>query len=675
MSSSSKTSSIKKKGNQSLYWNTGSSRYILIALLFINSSLHAEEIAPFKITNTKGSISLKFISDNQKITSQSIPEIKTERQLWQEELSLSMNSYIYHPNFLKMDLSAGLLSDQTKFYTSNYAYKTNQQVNNLSARLNFLSKKPTPFSIYYDKTNTTVPTGLTGSFLLERKRYGSEIALLAPLSPITVKLSTRKESTYGVGSNQITDDMTEQVRLDTSYSYGPGNYFNLNHHRNNRISRSGSLSLPIIEKESHTSASNIETNNYFGSEKQIRLISYMGHQVQEGFPDTETWFFRPNLDWKHNKNYTSYFTFSNNHIEQQNRITDNNKTTAKLNYSDNNTLSGSIGLSHSNSQSTGYEFEDKGANFSLSRKINAPYGQYGVSYNAGFNTRNQTSTLNLVPVYGDEYILNGITQETISQENIDATTIIISNITRTQIFIEGLDYDITVIGNQTLIERLVGGNIADGQSILIDYSYRTGGTIKYERLTQGLNINLKLGKFYDLYAKFYQSKQSLKEGTPNYNLNSSNGTILSLRANRPLKKGMAIGGELLAQQHNDESNPYNKQSIDAFIKFPLHKNTGLKLDTGLLMIDNENSDEDINKKMLGIQIHSHPWLRVRMNFESRFSVDTGGSTKRTLLNNALNFNWHYRRLNYRATVKHQSEEQGIIEHDSWSIHMNLHRAF
>jgi len=675
MSLSNSPTPVKQNGSPSLNKPSGFLTSALVTLFFSLNNLQAAEISAFEVIDSSGSLSLKFISDNQKISTLGTTTQNNERQLWQEELNLKMNGYIYHPNFLKMDLSAGLLSDQTKFDFSGYKYSTNQQVNNLSARLDFLYKRPTPFSVYYNKTNTIVPTGSTGSFLQENIIYGSEVALLSPLSPVTVRLSNFRETTYGEGSNQRSDEMNEQFKLSMNYPYGVGDYVQLSLLDNHRISRSGSLALPIVETESDASSTGFKTKNTFGSDNQLQLTSHYGQQEQKGFPEKESWFFRPKLDWTHNKKFISYYTFSTNHIKEQDREIKNDRTTAKLKYSGENSLGGVAGLSLSSSESTGFEFEDKGINLSTSKKIDTNHGKYDVSYSASLNSRDQTSTLLQIPVFGDQYTLNGITQETITQSNIDTTTIIVSNSTRSQTFVEGLDYSITVIGNQTLIERLIGGNIADGQSVLIDYSYDTGGTMKYERQTQNININLALNKFYNIFTRFYQSKQNLIEGNPTINLNSSDGTILGLRINRPLKKGMTVGGELLTQRHNDDSNPYDKQNIDAFINLPLFSNAMLKLNTGILMIDNEQSDEDINKKTLGLNFRSRPWLRTSMTFESQYSHDTGGSTKRTTLNNTLNFSWRYRQLNLKTTIKHKSEEQGIVERDDWSIYLKLQRAF
>ncbi|MDH5613019.1 MAG: hypothetical protein OEY66_11255 [Gammaproteobacteria bacterium] len=666
---------IKQRGRIFLYKY---SVFLQIALIIISlnpSILRAEEITFFKVLDTGGTLSLKFISDNQQLINQNAAAQKYERQLWQEELSLIMKSYIYHPNFLTMNFGAGFLSDQTEFNSPGSNYDTHQRLTNLSARLDFLSKKPTPFSVYYNKTNTNMPTGLTGSFLLERIRYGAETALLSPLSPVTIKLSAFSESNYGLGAGQITDETTEQTKLNMDYPYGMGNFVRLSHQINNRLSRSGSLLLPINEKESNNTATDLNTKNTFGPDQQIQLVSYLGYQIQEEFPKIKTWFFRPKLDWKHNDNFTSYYTYATNHTDEQDRETENSLITTRLNYANAKLFNSTIGLSLNDSKATGFEFNDKGASFSLSKSINASYGKYVVSYNASINNRDQTSLVSQIPVYGDEYILNGITRENIKQENIDITTITVSNLTRTQTFIEGVDYSITTIGTQAFIERLTSGSIADGQTILIDYSYLTGGTIKYNRMTQNLNINLSVSKNYNFYVNLYQSKQDLKEGISTIPLNSYNGLILGLEVDRPIQKEITIGGAIIAQQHNDDNNPYNKQSIDAFIRLPLPAMITLKLNSGWLLIDNENSEEDVDKKLLGLHLLARPWLMTRVSFDSSYSTDTGGSMERVSLSNSLNFDWNYRQLSYRATVKHQSEEQGVIERNNWSIYMQLQRAF
>ena len=662
-------------GSQPLYKLLELLACIIVAFLCNNSFLQAADISTFEITDISGSLSLKLLTDSKEFINQGITAQKYESQLWQKELSLDINSYIYHPNFLKMDLSAGFLSDQTKFDTSGNKTTTKKQVNNFSARLDFLSKKPTPFSVYYNKTNTTVPTGSAGNFLLERIRYGSEISLLSPLSPVSIKLSNYRETSYGEGANQITDDIIERTNLDMSYPYGVGAYIKLNQQYNNSISRSGSLSSTIVESESKTSSTGLNTRNSFGSERQLRLDINSGYQKQEEFPERESWFFRPNLDWKHNKTFTSHYTYETNNTKELDRVTENNKSAARLNYFGNDSLTGIVNLTHNNSKSTGYEFEDKGASFNVTKKIDVPYGKYSLSYTAGINNRDQTSTVDLIPVIGDEYILNGITQTNINHDNIDTTTIRVWNITRSQEFILDQDYSITTIGDQVLIERLITGIIADGQSVLIDYSYRTGGTIKYDQQKQNLNTSLTIGKHYELSAQYYQSKQNLLEGTPTTNLNSSDGVVLSLRVNKPLKKGITTGGKLQAQKHNEDNNPYNKQTIDAFVNLPLLEKATLKLNTGLMKINYENSDEDTDKKSLGLLLHAKPWTLVSTSFDSNYSKDTGSSSERTRFVSNLNFSWHYRQLDYKATIKNQSEKQGNIERDDWSIYMKLQRAF
>lgn len=661
-----KSLNIKRKGIQSLYKPSGLLKCALVALLSSTCIAQAEEIAPFKITGAGGALSLEYESTKTENGSNTI----YDRQYWQEELSLNMKSYVYHPNFLKMNFSAGLQANQIDSGSTD----SNQRVNNLSANLDFLSKRAYPFSLYYSQSNSITPAGPEGSFLLEYKRYGADVSLNTPLTPVSMKLTAHKTTSYGTGANQITDNTRNNARLQMRYSYGSSGRITLTHQINNSVSRSGSLNLAITERESNTYSTTMDTNNKFGVNKQLHLTTDLGLTKQEEFPERESWYFRPRLNWIHSKRFASYYTYATDHTEEQGIESENNRTTARLRYTGDDSLGGNLGLSLSDSKSTNTESTNKGVNLGVSKNIDVSYGKYSLNYNAGYNIQDQTA--GIVPVLGDQYTL-GVTLVEINQSNIDTSTIIVSNTTRTQTYVEGIgeDYTITVIGDQTFIEREITGNIADGQSIFIDYSYQTGGTIKYDQLTQTLNLGLALGKYYTFTANFYKSEQKLKEGIPTTALNSSDGTILRFQAKKQLENKVTVGGEVQMQQHNNEDNPYNQKNINAYAYMPVLTSASLSVNAGISKRDNETSDEDSDGKTLGFRISGRPWLKTQLSFNSTYSQNSGGSSDRSMLKNRLGFEWRYRRLTYSASVNQQSEEQGTTEQSSMSIFMKLRRSF
>jgi len=675
LSTNKRESDIKQKGNLSLHKHSTILGYAFICCL-CNAS-QAAEVAPFKVTGFGGLFSITSQSDKQKSVSSDGTSRTSDGQFWQEKVSLDVSSYAYHPNFLKMDFGAGLLFNQK---TRDSSDQENSRVANLSAKFNFLHKKPTPVTVYYNQTNTYTPTGLTDSYLLEQIEYGANIGLLHPLSPVNTQLSASRVTNYGKNNIQVTDEVNERVKLDMRYSYGASlAYINLSHQINDRTSKSGNLALPITARETSSSTTGLKTRNGFGSENQLRLNTNTEYRKQDDFPGRESWFFRPKLDWEHNKRFSSYYTYSINHTDEQGIETENNKATARLRYSGDNMLSGNVGLSHGTNESTNIKSESTGANLGISKKIPVSYGQYSLAYNANINIQDQTSTSNFAPVDNEPHTLTGTTSVTLNQDYIDTNSITVTDSTGPgpiTTYTEGTDYIVTIVGDQILIERtLIGSTILDPQNVFITYSYQTGGTYKKQQLSQNFNFGLDIGKYYDIYIRLYKTDDKLKEGVPTIGLNSSDGVRLQLRADRPLKKGLTVGGDIEAQQHNEDKNPYNRQSISAFINTPLYAKARLRLSAGLIKRDNENSEEDVNTKTLGVRIGVKPWTRVSMLFESNYSQNTGGSIEHTTLYNNLDFYWKYRKLNYKATVKYQLEEQGLYERDNLSIFMRLTRPF
>ncbi|MCW8830791.1 MAG: hypothetical protein OQK32_04625, partial [Gammaproteobacteria bacterium] len=362
---SKRSSGNKQKGDLSLHKHLAILGYAFICCLC--NTTQAAEIAPFKVTDVGGLFSITSQTAKQKSVSSDGTSHTSDSQYWQEKLSLNMDSYAYHPNFLKMDFSAGLLFNQK---TRDSSDEENSRVADLSAKFNFLHKKPTPVSLFYKQTNTYTPTGLTDSYLLERIEYGANLGLYQPLSPVNTQLSASRTTSYGKNNIQVTDEVNERVKLDMKYSYGSSlAYIGLSHQINNSMSKSGSLALPITARETSSSTTGLKTRNGFGSENQLRLETNAEYSKQDEFPERETWFFRPRLNWTHNKRFSSYYTYSTYHTDEQGMETENNKTTAQLRYSGDNMLSGNVGLSHGTNKSTDIKSESTGANLGVSKKI------------------------------------------------------------------------------------------------------------------------------------------------------------------------------------------------------------------------------------------------------------------------------------------------------------------
>jgi len=92
---------------------------------------------------------------------------------------------------------------------------------------------------------------------------------------------------------------------------------------------------------------------------------------------------------------------------------------------------------------------------------------------------------------------------------------------------------VSVVGLQTRLQRLVGGNLLDGQDVLVDYAFDVGGTFALKQTDQTLNVDWSLGNTLSLYFRYLDSAPRLASGAPTTPLNAVQSMLYGLRADGP----------------------------------------------------------------------------------------------------------------------------------------------
>ena len=137
-----------------------------------------------------------------------------------------------------------------------------------------------------------------------------------------------------------------------------------------------------------------------------------------------------------------------------------------------------------------------------------------------------------------------------------------------QASISGSDYTITVVGLETRLQRLIGGNIVDGQEVLVDYSYDVGGTYAYAQSDQTLNINWSLRNYVSVYLRYIESTPRLTSGSPTFQLNTVRGSLYGVRADMPLKTPFesSVGGSFESEDRRETISPYTRVASDVYVQ-------------------------------------------------------------------------------------------------------------
>lgn len=641
----------------------------------------AAEISQFRFTNVDGFFVLRYLTDEQSLSAQNVTSRKESHQTFQEELAVNSYAYVFHPDMLNMNLSGSLLYDQSDFDSldgdTNPA-PTDSKLVNYFARLDFLEKKPYPFSFYYDQQNPSVYTGLTGYFIQENVKYGFDLSLLEPFSPVQITVNAFRQTSQGESIDQVVDDIQEQSNIRFYHAYGAGNFAELSHQFNRLDTRSGNPNFPILERIFTTNSSNLYTRNIFGSDRQFQLSNTLSYNTQDEYPVRESFRFLPYLGWRHSNTVNSFLRYDYSNSTEEELQAEDRKLALGVAWSGQET-NGNFDVHGESNEKTGFEYRNAGTNYSLTYVPLALSGALKLNYSGYYNRYDQKTEVNLLQVFEEEHVLAGTAAVFLSRQFIDIdpliTPITVRNTSRTQIYVEGFDYRIIRIGSGVQIQRLAGGNIIDPQAVYVDYWYKTGGTFQYDMVNHALGLSFTYARYYELYVRYYQAQQNLLEGNPAIPLNAINRSTAGIRADKPLSNGMVLGGDISYENNIEDISSYVKENYEAYTEMPLPYLTDVRISARRVIVDNENTIEDVYLDGYILRVNSQPWLRTVLSLESSYESDTGGSLDRLLRQHRLQLAWRVRQLSVSFNAQYIIEEQGDTERDNWLAKFVVKREF
>ena len=145
---------------------------------------------------------------------------------------------------------------------------------------------------------------------------------------------------------------------------------------------------------------------------------------------------------------------------------------------------------------------------------------------------------------GDSVVMVQTAAMPLARPRVIAASVVVHNWSRTQVYVEGLDYVLTLVGLTTRIQRLLGGNILAGQTVLVDYDYELGGTYSASEFNQNLNLEWAVTPFVNLYTRFNSVTPHLTSGTPTSALNTVRRVVYGARAEMPVgfATDLIVGG-------------------------------------------------------------------------------------------------------------------------------------
>jgi hypothetical protein len=652
-----------------------------------------DEIAPFRLTGVEGNVSLRYLYDELKTGQRGGGTTREARPSFEEEVFILTHSYVYHPNFLKIDLGGGPLLVQSRLETDNGSNSSADTLYNLVGRLTFLEQKPYPFTLYYEHLNPSVSIGLVDRFLQSTNKVGGNFSLLPPVTPVSLNVDAFRLHSEGKGLDVSVDDTTDQATVRAYRSFGAGGYGQLVVNTTHTESRSGNPNLLIQTTTTDTESISLDSRHLFGSRNEYQLTNVVSYTTQDyaiahtpyvGYHDFRL---SPDLRVEHSANLHSFYRYNLFNSSQGAIDTTNHSVLAGLSRQWEPRLTAAGDVYGENNQTTGLESHLYGAAGSLSYRQPLPIGGLQLSYGMRYDYRDRMAEAREISVTGLSITLPPVNQSYLMEHDfIVASSIVVFHPScPANVCVPDVDYRVTQIGAKTYLERLLPDTFPGGTSripdsnptVTVNYNFQTGGTVAYTQFDQNVQANLTLYRYFNVFAGYRDAPQRPVSGTPTLPLNSVRNSYYGARMDLPVAEETTVGGEARYEEQREDIAPYTRDTYDTYIQFPLPYTTtaNLRVSGRRVIADNIGSPEDVNLKGWGVRLQARPWYRATLSAETTQDEDTGGTILRRNRNATVAAEWRIRQLTLRAEGRQTKEEQGIYERERLVLRAIARREF
>lgn len=668
---------------------------VALALVFSSDSLAdyatasqrgkvvAGDVESFKITDVSGFATVRYWLDDRSNASASL-ETFEKRGTWQEEFFVMTRSFVYHPGFLNMNIGGGPLLQQQDYHTEIGNNSTGEVLYNANVELNILELKPYTFSLLYRRDNPAVTTSLSGRFMTKHTQYGARGRTEASLTRLPFRWEYFHDESAGSGSSNVVNEDVDRARLETSLEGEKLGFYTVSYDLNDRTSLSGSPGLPLRQTGNRVSSLNIsgKTDLGFGQEAELRqFLRLRRYDFLAGAATTEDSIsYQATTRVTHGTATRSGYTYGysgrnrdGENIEGEKASSHNVSATLFHGLNDNLSLSGAA--RGRRQEDVGFSQSILGASGTASFRLPVSFGEVGLYTSLGLDAVDQQATRESLPVFDELLVLAGTNPSALANAFVDEDSVVVWNEPKTQSYIEGIDYRLVTIGETTSVQRLVSGNIQDGETVRVDYQYSVGGTAEYTAFRPSVSLTASLLDYLNLYASYDLTEYNVSTAESTLPLNPSNSVNLRADFSKTFARWVTAGAEAQYIDLDEEISPRVRRRLTGFLRLELQGNTQLSLSAGWTGEDIENSTEDVDGKTVEAGIRTRLRNGLQLAYRAVYLEDTGGTLPRRDRRHLLAADWAYRELSIHFQANYTDVAQGSSRSDSLSVTGMIYRSF
>ncbi len=443
-------------------------------------------------------------------------DTRTRENIFEENVNLETEGYVYHPNFLEFTL-AGLFGLTQRDYFEDLSGRTRSfsesgNILDFDATGWFLKKKPYPGFVYARRHHALQPRLFRSSMETTTTSYGVLWQYVSEKTPVRMQLDYVDVFLHPLGGEEADSrqkNLTFQLEATCNFS----DYHSLTANYTRDSVRDEPFGLRYDSDD-------LSLSHYiaFGDRHQYQLESEVSVFNQRGDFGIKRAEWRETLRIDHTENLRSWYELD---VMDRNQgsitgLAPIDERALRLTGTVEHQLYESLvtqasAYLHRQQFRTGPDVDRYGGQLSFDYRKTNRWGVLLAGYRAGIERQKRTGGDRSVEILDEQHTFRDPDPVTLSGAHVDTGSIFITAEDRATVFYRGRDYTVRTVGDRVEVSRLPSGRIADGQTVLIDYTYRIVGNLTLDTTTQ--NFRLRQDFSFGL-SPYYRLRRQDQTVTP-----------------------------------------------------------------------------------------------------------------------------------------------------------------
>lgn len=647
----------------------------------------ATEIASFRLSGVDGYVLARYSMDDNRSISPSGTPLRARQSNLSEEIYLMTHSYIYHPSLITLDIGGGPVIDKSRDYNDGPGVTAKRQLFSLNGRATILRDKPYTGALFYNHGSQTQSLGPALQMLTDDTRYGATFSLQRPATPVPLQVELTRSKNQGTGADQIVDDRVDQLRLTMDVTLGQLGDSTLLLLSTRQLSASGSVNLPIQASSSSSDRANLDAHIRFGSANEYHLSSALALNRSsytvgpDALAEVKDFSLGLDLRGRHSDELQTSVRYNISSSKQDEQSMVQNSVNAGLNYRFSPDLSVTLAARGEGNRGSQFSSTLYAVDGAAQYRRTLPLGMLTAVFNSAYSKRDQQEVGLQTKMLGERLNLTSSNFATLSKPQIADGSVVVRNTTRTQVFMEGSDYLLSQVGLETRIQRLIGGNILDGQEVLIDYAFASGGSYASAQFDNALHLSWSYKSYLNVFMRYQTSEPRLDAGTPTAQLNPTQSLVYGTRTDFPLSFGwqeFLFGASAERLVRREAILPHTRTQFEFFTQtdVPWVKMGNIRLGKRQFRLDYDaNPLHGSHLDSVDLQLWARLGWGINLSASTSRYRDSGTPMVREGSTTSIKAQWRQRKLLWTFDLNHSYDAQGTVEQTRTVAQMLLKRDY